>query len=53
MIILVIVFHLKDELLHERETLDVKIASLIIAAIALGSCDFILDIFRKKIKYAV
>lgn len=53
MIILVIAFHLKDELLHEREALDVKILSLFIAAIALGSCDFILDIFRKKTKYAV
>lgn len=53
MIILIIVFHLKDELLHERETLDVKILSLSVAAIALGSCDFILDIFRKRLKYAI
>ncbi|MBL8013726.1 MAG: isoprenylcysteine carboxylmethyltransferase family protein, partial [Candidatus Omnitrophica bacterium] len=48
MIILIIGFHLKDELLIEHETPDLKIWMLTLTALAMASSDFILDIFRKR-----
>jgi len=48
MIILVIAFHLKDELFVEHETIDKKIIALIISAFVLGSIDFIGEIIKWK-----
>lgn len=47
-IILVIAFHLKDELIIEREAPDLKIWALVITAFVLGCSDMILDMYRKK-----
>lgn len=50
MIILVIVFHLKEEFISEKEKPDAKIIGLIIVAFLLGVSDLIGEFIRKKIK---
>ncbi|MDD5617654.1 MAG: isoprenylcysteine carboxylmethyltransferase family protein [Candidatus Omnitrophica bacterium] len=50
MIILVIVFHLKEEFISEKEKPDAKIIGLIIAAFILGISDLIGEFIKKKIK---
>jgi protein-S-isoprenylcysteine O-methyltransferase Ste14 len=50
MIILVIVFHLKEEFIIEKESFDAKIIFLIVTVFLLGLSDLIGEIFRKRIK---
>jgi len=49
MIVLVIIFHLKQEIFIEKEIFDAKIILLIIASFLLGFADVGAGIFRKKI----
>ncbi|MFH1519475.1 MAG: isoprenylcysteine carboxylmethyltransferase family protein [Candidatus Omnitrophota bacterium] len=46
--IFMIAFHLKDEMLIEHETVDVKILILFVSAFILGMFDFIGEIIRRK-----
>jgi len=47
-IIIIIAFHLKDELMIEHELFDAKIVSLIIIAFMLGISDLIIEIVKWK-----
>lgn len=48
MIILVIAFHIKEEILLEHESIDAKIFGLIVLSVILGMMDFIGEIFWRK-----
>jgi len=50
MIVLTIVFHLKDEFIIERESMDIKVWQLIIAAFAFGMLDLIGEFIKYKRK---
>ena len=47
-IILMIAFHLKEEIMVERETIDAKICMLFIIAFILGMCDVVGEFIRHK-----
>jgi len=49
-IIVMIIFHLKDEIMIEHETIDVKILILFIIAFILGMLDFIGEVIRYRKK---
>jgi len=49
-IIVMIIFHLKDEIMIEHETIDVKILILFVIAFILGMLDFIGEVIRYRKK---
>ncbi|MBC8474044.1 MAG: hypothetical protein H8D54_04495 [Candidatus Omnitrophica bacterium] len=47
-IILVIAFHLKDEIMIEREVMDAKMWALLISAFILGALDLLGELIKRR-----